>query len=228
MRTILTIICTLSLFSSATAENKLNAITTIDEYGYFVETYYLHPEPKLINSAITYIGSSDHASDKNMKAGLLMSFSCLFSMYDHDYKEKWIQTINSIKDPEKSLLTKSVNSSPSELLKQTPLSAAKNDMNWACFFITGDSKYLNNIIQTLKYLDNRKDINLYLTAASAKWSLSSNARYHPKVKAEIEILKKDNKSPIQSIANDILIQSPQQVRQETIAVLKDQKSKGVW
>jgi len=225
---ILLIICTLTLFSSAIAENKLNAITTMDEYGYFVETYYLHPQPNLINSAITFIGSSGAASAKNMKAGVLMSFSCLFSMYEQTQKDKWIQKINEINKQEKELLTNSINNSPSQLLKEIPLSAARNDMNWACFFITGDKKYIEDIIFALKHLDNRKDINLYLTAASAKWSLSSNAQYHPKVKDEIEILTNSDIPAMQSVAKDILSQSPKEIREETVAILKEQKSKGVW
>jgi len=228
MRIIFIIICTLSFFSFAIAKKNLNTITTINEYGYFIETYYLHPEPKLINSAINFIGSSDNTFANNMKAGILMSFSCLFSIYDQEHKDKWFQTIKTIKDPKKSLLTKAINTSPDELLKEVPLSAKKNDMNWACFYITGDNKYIGNIIHTLKHLDNRKNINLYLTAASAKWSLSSNARYHPKVKAEIEFFQKNNKSSIQTVANDILSQSPQQIREETISVIKDQKSNGIW
>jgi len=225
---ILLIICTLTLFSSAIAENKLNAITAMDEYGYFVETYYLHPQPNLINSAITFIGSSGAASAKNMKAGVLMSFSCLFSMYEQTQKDKWIQKINEINKQEKELLTNSINNSPSQLLKEIPLSAARNDMNWACFFITGDKKYIEDIIFALKHLDNRKDINLYLTAASAKWSLSSNAQYHPKVKDEIEILTNSDIPAMQSVAKDILSQSPKEIREETVAILKEQKSKGVW
>lgn len=228
MRIVFIIICALSFFSSASAANKLTAITTIDEYGYFVETYYLHPQRKLINSAITFASSSGMASAKNMKAGLLMSFSCLFSMYDSTQKDKWAQTIKGLNKPEKVLLTESINKSPSELLKNMPLSAARNDMNWACFFITGDKKYVNDIIHVLKHLDNRKDIELYLTAASAKWSLSSNAQYHPEVKATIETLKNSDIPAMRSVAKDILSQTPKQIREETVVIVKDQKSKGVW
>lgn len=228
MRIIFIIICVLSFFSSANAENKLKNITTDDEYGYFVETYYLHPKPELISNAITYTGLSEHASVENSKAGLLMSFSCLFSMYDKERKDNWAEIIKTTKNPVRLLLTKSINTSPSELLNETPLSAKRNDMNWACFFITGDNQYINDIISTLEYLDNRKDIDLYLTAASAKWSLSINSKYHHKVKVEIETLQNDNKSSMQSVANDILNQSPQQIREETVAVVKDKKSKGEW
>jgi hypothetical protein len=200
----------------------------MNEFGYFTHTYYLQPQPELINSAITFIGSSDIVSKPNAKAPLLMSFSCLFSNYGSPEKEKWKLTIKNIAEPAKSLLTQSINNSPSKLLEKTPASPAKNDMNWACFFATGDFKYLNSIIETLKHLDDREDINLFLTAASAKWSLSSNAKSHFKVKLAMEAMKVGDVPDMRPIAEEILDKDPQVIREETVAVLKEQKEKGIW
>ena len=218
----------LIVMQSAFALEKLEKITNMNEFGYFTHMYYLQPQPELINSAITFIGSSDVVSNPNVKAPLLMSFSCLFSNYGSTEKEKWKSTIKTIAEPAKSLLTHSINNSPSKLLEETPTSPAKNDMNWACFFATGDFKYLNSIIEVLKYLDDRKDINLFLTAASAKWSLSSNAKSHFKVRMAMEAMKVGDVPDMRPLAEEILDKDPQVIREETVAVLKEQKEKGVW
>lgn len=218
----------LTATQSVSALEKLEKITNMNEFGYFSQTYYLQPQPELITSAITFIGSSDLASDPDAEAPLLMSFSCLFSKYDSSEKDKWKATIETIAEPGRSLLTQSINSSPLQLLDEAPTSPAKNDMNWACFFATGDLEYLDSIVETLKYLDDRKDIILYLTAASAKWSLSSNARNHFKVRMAMEAMKVGGVPDMRPIAEEILEKSPQTIREETVAVLKKQKEEGVW
>jgi len=228
MRIVFILIGMLSLISVAYAEDKLDAITTMNEFSYLTHTYYLHPQPELIDSAIAFVSSSGIATRPNAKAPLLMSFSCLFSMYDSTQKEKWIKTIKGTDEPAKLLLTKSINQKPSDFLNNMPLSAAKNDMHWACFFATGDYKYLNEIIFALKHLDNRKDIDLFLTAASAKWSLSSNAKNHFKVKMAMEAMKIGDVQEMRPIAEDILNKDPQQIKEETVAIVKEQKQKGVW
>ena len=210
------------------AVGNIDKITNMNEFGYFTHTYYLHPQPELIEKAITFVGSSGVASNPNAKAPLLMSFSCLFSNYGSTEKEKWEVKIKSIGEPAKSILTQSISESPLELLKATPTSPAKNDMNWACFFATGDYKYLNSIIEVLKHLGNREDINLFLAAESAKWSLASNARGHFKVKMAVEAMKVGDVPAMRPIADEILNKDPQVMREEMVAVLKEQKGKGVW
>ncbi|QOL24699.1 hypothetical protein LP316_10155 [Thalassotalea sp. LPB0316] len=80
----------------------------------------------------------------------------------------------------------------------------------------------------LNYLDDRQDINLFLTASSAKWSLASNARHHLQVKMAMEAMKVGDALEMRPIAAEILEKAPEAMRAETIAVLKEQKEKGIW
>lgn len=218
----------LATISDAGAADELKIITNERELNYFAQTYYQHPRPDLVESAIKYVDSSGLALDKSAKAPLLMCFSCIFSVTEGKITSEWRNIIASLSKETKELLMRSIDNSPQKLLDQVHISPAKNDMNWACFFATGDLKYLNGIIKTLKYLDERNDINLFLTAASAKWSLSSNAKTHEKVRLAIEAMRVGDIEEMRPLAVDILAESPQQIKDETIAILKEQREKGIW
>jgi hypothetical protein len=212
------------LFSQACLGNELREITNSNELNYFSQTYYQKPKPHLIPSAINYIESSGLSENPNAKAPLLMSFSCIFSQ--HKDKEDWKEMISKLSEPSKELLSRSINESPNELLASMPTSPAKNDMNWACYFATGDIEYLNNIIHTLKYLEERQDMNLFLTAASAQWSLSANSKKHMEVMAAMMAMQVGDVISMRSIASDILEKDPQAIRDETVKILKAQKESG--
>ncbi len=216
------------LFSQACLGSELREVTNSNELNYFSQTYYLKPKPHLIPSAINYIESSGLSENPNAKAPLLMSFSCIFSLYKREEKNEWKGLIGKLSKPSKELLGRSINESPSELLASISTSPAKNDMNWACYFATGDIKYLNNIIHTLKHLEERQDMNLFLTAASAKWSLAANAEKHTEVKSAMMAMKLGDAIPMRAIAKEILEEGPEVIRDKTITTLKAQKEAGIW
>jgi hypothetical protein len=222
------IILFLSFITFVYSSNKLNKITNMNEFSYFIQTYYLHPQPELINDAIKFLDTSKLVSRKNTKALLLASFSCIFSKYNSKKKEKWKNLIESLQEPTKSLLRQSINKTPSEILESVPLSPKKNDMNWACFFITEDNKYLNEIISSLQYLEERNNVNLFLTASSAKWSLSSNAKRHFKVRIVLEAIKVGDVPSMRLIAKEMINGDLKKMREETVSIVKEQNKKGIW
>jgi hypothetical protein len=214
-----------ALYSNA--QERAAGFTSLADLDYFSQHYYIEPRPDLVASAMTFISASGVAADPNASAPLLMSFSCIFSMHEKQ-RAAWTAHIDGLQEPARKLLTEAIQHSPAELLAAAPTSPAKNDMNWACFFATGDVQYLKSIIDVLQYVAERKDLNLFLTATSAKWSLSSNAKGDAKVKATVEALRDGGPQELRRIAQEILTQNPEDIRAETIRVLREQKQKGVW
>ncbi len=53
------------------------------------------------------------------------------------------------------------------------------DLLWACFFASGDERYVNRVIDALKLEEGHG--NDILIGAAARFSLAANARTHPKV-----------------------------------------------
>ncbi len=210
------------------APKKITSVTNNDELNYFVETYYMEPHPELVDSALQFINSSGLANNENAIAPILMTFSCIFDLSSSGQKEKWREKILELNPPAKTILLRSINQTPDELLNNVETSPAKNDMYWSSFFITGEQKYLDAIIATLGHLDERKDLMLFLTAASAKWSLSSNAKIHKKVRDALEDLKTNGDAKLKPIAEEILINNPGKINTETQQIIESQKLKGVW
>ena len=227
MKHFLSFLCiALVLMSNAVAE-PLTTITNQQQLSYFMHTYYLDPHPELIDSAMLLV--NDAVKDKkSARAPTLMSFSCMFALNAKAQKNKWKRTIKYLDNPAKSLLTEAISRTPEELLNSTKLSPAKNDMNWACFFITGDIKYLNNIASNLKYLNERGDLNKYLTAASAKWSLASNSHSHTLVRMAMESMRIGDVPEMREIAEEILTKDPEYFLEEMKSVVKTQKENGGW
>lgn len=213
---------------SCLADKKLERISTENELNYFTQTYYLHPQPELVPQAIIYLGRNKILTKyPSAERPMLAFFSKVFA--DNPSLAKDCKKLIKEQEPHaRALLLKALDDSPEALVSETQDGSARNDMYWAMFFASGEYAYLNKLIEQLKYLNERKDMRLYLTAASAKWSLSSNARTDLKVRAAMEAMKVGDVLEMRPIAADILQKTPEQIREETIAILKTQKENGTW
>ena len=110
------------------------------------------------------------------------------------------------------------------ILGEIEVSPPYNDINWAAYFASGNTDYLDNILKNTPYDLEREDLNLFMTGFSAKWSLCSNARQDKNVKAYLESVEEGEKYPIA----EILEKEPYEFREKAIQVVKEQREKGVW
>lgn len=203
------------------------SITTEHELDNFFTYYYLNPQPELVSGAIEFIGNHKYASSKDTCKILSVFFSVVFSE-NEDKKDEWQNIIEMQNYSTKSLFLESMSKDVSELLNETKTSPLLNDMYWIAFFVTGDTHYIDELISNLKYLDERKDMNLFFTAWTAKWSLTSNAQTHPKVKAVILSFSENNNPELRKIANDMLYHTPTEIQQEMNEIFEEQRQKGIW
>jgi hypothetical protein len=202
-------------------------ITTDGELDRFTNTYYLSPRPELVPQAIKYIASNQILSKyDHVRLPLSAFFSRLFAD-NPSLTTGWKKEIGQDPAAQAFFMT-ALQSSPKRFLDESRNGIERNDVCWALFFASGDTVYLAEIVRQLQYLDEREDMVRYLAAATARWSLASNARTHPKVKAAMEALENGEDVKLREIAGGILRKGPQQISEETIAVLKEQKSKGIW
>jgi hypothetical protein len=220
--------CLIMFVPVAFAAESTGSISSTRQLNDFLRHYYQHPEPGLVGSALRYVDASGIAGSRNARAALGMGFSCIFARYGAERRSHWREIIDGMGKPARTLLTQSSEKTPQELLARVPLSPIRNDMDWACFFATGDVRYLDDIISTLKYIGERRSLRRYITAASAKWSLTSNAISDERVRQTIEKLRAHGSPDMKRLASEMLSMSPRDVRDETVAVLKEQKARGVW
>lgn len=214
-------------FQTMTNEQQSLKITSEDELDNFISHYYLFPQPELVPKAIKFIGDQKYASKESTQKMILIFFSCVFSQ-NEGKKDEWQRVIEDQDGETKHLLLEAMNKSVSELLNKTKISPLLNDMCWSAFFASGDTSYINKIIDNLKYMGERKDMDLFSAAATAKWSLASNAQRHPKVKAALKNLSKNSDPEVRRVAKDMLNKDPEKIVREMNKIVEKQQKKGVW
>jgi len=187
-----------------------------------LQTYYLHKDTDLLEKTIE-ISNNPKTEYKRFNPILTGFFGALFSI-DTVVKNNFNLNLNKLENPDfKELFKYLTTSNIDSIYSKTSLSPEYNDMNWSSFFATGDVKFLDNIISNISLAENRIDRNLFLTGASAKWSLCSNARQDKKVKKHLAGLKENKK-----LIKEILKKEPQEFKQEMIDIIKEQRAKGLW
>ncbi|WP_316739770.1 hypothetical protein [Pedobacter aquatilis] len=186
------------------------------------QTYYLKKDTNIINKAIDFINKTPMGIDK-LNPILTGFFGAAF-LDNPKLKKDFLSNIDRVEKPEiKKLLVYLSTANVDSIYLQTKPSPSLNDMNWASFFATGKVKYLDNIIAQIPNIDNRVDVNVFLAGASAKWSLCGNSRKHEAVNKRLALLKDNNQA-----VKEILEKEPQYFNEVIIAIIKQQREKGLW
>lgn len=203
------------------------SIRTLMQFNSMIQNYYLHPYPEYIEGAILF--SSNEKLFEKTNYNLLGFFAVVFQKHQ-DYMPKWQKIIQSTSpQAQKELLfAMSIAKDNSLLIEPNLHSPAYNDMYWGAFFAAGDDIYLQRLVNELKHVDERKDSILFLTGATARWSLASNALQHKKVKSYLESIISNSDARTKEIIQEILKGDPRKMESEMVEVLKSQKKLGVW
>jgi hypothetical protein len=219
----------LALSSSCSlAAEKPHGVTTLNDLEVFVQTYYLHPQPELVPQAIVFIGSNSVLSNHGTSQ---LPTEVFFSKLFRDNPSRmadWKKVIDNQPSETKDIFLKALENSPEQLIATADDGMVKNDLNWAAFFASGDLSYVEHIVAQLQYLGEREDMNRFLAAGSAKWSLSANAKSHTKVRLAIQEMSVRGNVEMKANANDILTKTPEQIQNEVMNVVREQRKKGLW
>ncbi len=124
----------------AFAGNADDAITTDEQFGRFAQDYYIDPRPELVESAMRFAAGSPLVKQANTSHLVQMSFSCIFARHP-ERRDGWKTFISGLDEPGRAFFATSMEQTPEQLLEAVPPSPQKNDMNWGCFFATGDARY---------------------------------------------------------------------------------------
>lgn len=191
-------------------------------FGQILQSYYLYKDKDIVNKTIVFINKT--TMDHNKLNPILTGFFGALFLNDTIVKANFNSNLNSIEKPDiKELLTALFSSNIDSIYSKAKITPSFNDMNWASFFATGKTKYLDNIISNIPYAQNRSDINLFLTGETAKWSLCSNSKQDKVINLYLTTLKSNNK-----MIDEILDKDQQYFNEEMVDILKKQKEKGIW
>jgi len=204
-----------------------DAISSQDQYATFAQDYYLDPRPELVESAMRFVARSELVKQPGTAQLVQMSFGCIFARHP-ERRDAWKKAIAALDPPSRARFTAAMDGTPQQLLDALPVSPEKNDVNWACFFVSGDARYARNVVDAMRYLHERKDLQKFLAASSAQWSLASIATAHDRVREVLESAAKGEDAVVASGARDALGKPIGELRQSAIQILRRQHDAGIW
>jgi hypothetical protein len=200
---------------------------TLDDVDRFTQTYYQQPRPELISDLIQGLSSVGLAQRPHAAPPLISFLSEVFAANPSRMTE-W-RAVPIEDQTARQLVGQALNLSKyGGVMSKTGHSAELNDMYWGAFFATGNTAYLQKLVDQLHYYDERDNEALFLVGATAKWSLASNARSHPVVRSTLtgNTLSTDQRT--RDIVIQLLAQDPAQVKQETEEIIARQRQAGTW
>lgn len=199
--------------------------------GKFMASYYQKPNADQISSVISEMQKDGFPNKDSQLAPIIGFFAEVFAA-NPDKLPGWQSQIEKTTWKTKEALELAIKSSGSldKLLSFDPSkpNPGRNDMCWGAFFASGKEKYLEAIVQRLAYINERVSLMLYMTAASAEWSLSSNAREHPKVKQFLLEREKTAPPVIKAAIDEALTNNPGELKSKMIEFAREQHKKGAW
>jgi len=191
----------------------------------WMTSYYLNPKPEQLGDAIIYFCGSKVEKDTTklpmmsfFVAALENHESEMQNIFNNIAKRSVIEEkvffldvlwlINSEKS--RDLINKASKewkesevavkisdqekSAPYNVRNISAISPQILDLWWYSFFATGDDVFIKKIIDALSFLEDR-DFQKRLTGEAAKWSLTSNADQHKRVR-EICVFEEANRSGV--------------------------------
>ncbi len=196
----------------------------------FMQTYYQHPRAELVPKLIAALNASASLQDAaNASPALLGFFTELF--LDKRRLHEWHALVEKQGDTLRATLrqAETLSGTPGGVLSGTTRSSAQqNDVYWGAFFASGKPVYLNKLIGELRHFDERQDLNVFMAGMSAKWSLCSNARRHPIVRASLEDASRKGDARTRALIAEVLTRTEAELKEEAIGIVRAQKEAGLW
>ena len=196
-------------------------------HEHLLQTYYHHPDKQVVALTIDYLNR--HCVDSTQKAILqsrgqvYVGFLTALMAQDTAKRTQLHALTSQINDPSfRQLLASLLPLMPARLFTALPPTPSYNDMAWAAYFATGDPQYLNLLIRNCRYAVERKNMNLYVTGASARWSLCAMARQDSLVQQYL--LTQRTSKEVQLI----LRADPSALRQQITEVTAQNQQRGGW
>ena len=210
-----------------TAQDSSELKTPADVSG-FMQSYYLHPQPDRIGSVIDALPASGILKSRNQAPPLIGFFSEIFTANPTRLPE-WQSIIAKQDDQTKAVLDQALKLSKSEgVLNSSGHSPQLNDAYWGAFLATGNPKFVDKVVDQVKYFDERTDEALFFAGATAMWSLASNARTYTVVNSAVEGAKVNADKRTQELIAQLLSDDPERIKQEIAEVIKTHRGAGKW
>ena len=210
---------------------KVTEISSLKDLEDFTQTYHRSPHPELVLSMIQYMGRANLPATEESAAPVIGFLAEVFAQ-NPMMTAQWRAAASEATGLTKRVLSASfgVSRDLSFVTKFDPQDAHAdlNDLCWGAYYASGKPEYIRALVQRLAYLNERKSLQLYLTAASAQWSLSANARQHVGVRRILDQEHEKASPPIRAAIEEAVESSPAALQESATKVLREQHAAKVW
>lgn len=206
----------LGIFNSSSAQNE-----KADQFWKMLKTYYYNPDKSLINKTVDYLNAGIYDADV-FELRIKAFYSALFGV-NPTIKAEFDKKKAKIKSAELSDLMETVsNMNIEDVYTQAPETPDVNEMLCYSYFATGDTKYIDRLLEKAKDNDERKVLEKYMIGANALWWLATIRDEHPLVQEYLATKSSDKnaQTALKSRAYDL--------KNIQLDILADQKKKGIW
>ena len=223
VRSIVVLLCVVA----AVARGQQKSITNRADLNTFTRNYYLHPQPELVSQAMVALVPSGFLDNANAVPPTVAFFAEIFGA-NPERVPAWKDSIAKLDAKSREVLDAAmeIGNSPG-VLAFTDQAPWMNDMCWGAFFASGRKELLDRLIETTALWDERNDKMLFLTGATALWSLAGNARTHERVRQALEAAKTGADAK-KAARLDLALTSVSSVLDQMRAVMKEQTDAGKW
>jgi len=197
--------------------------------------YYLHPQPAQVPGALKAVADQGLFENDNAQAPLTGFFTEVFRANPNKLEE-WVKPYAGIPKrhilysalwmanskhsktaleqlakaapPEESKqLTDLIASAPPTIATMTIASPASLDYLWGAFMASGSEAPVLRIIDQIKLVNTKGDVDTMMIGGAAQWSVSANSRQHERVlkivKAKVQTADPETKVALQKMLSDI-------------------------
>lgn len=186
-----------------------------------VTGYYLSPQPDAVGPLLTYLDESGMLEARADARAPLIGFVAEVVAQNPDRVEEWEALASEFDLPTREVLVRGLQLGRApERLSELDRSPATNDILWGAYFASGKEDYLLALIERALWAAGQKDVALFLTGASAAWSLSSNARQHEAVRLFLEQERDGSIGLRREMLNDVLTLEPADFQRNMRQVLE--------
>jgi hypothetical protein len=196
------------------------------DYIESLQSFFQHPSSTLLIKLVNSV-ENDTAllNNANGQATILGFLAAAFQKYNNSFDtfQELVNNLHNSKLLEKYCLKLSL--SQDTILNWPGHSPSINDLHWGGFFASGDTRYLSKLVSEMEYCDTNDSLLLFLTGASAKWSLSSNANQYIEVKHFLEVAKDTSSNYLRTQIEESLQLTPNELQDKMIEKIKLYKNK---
>lgn len=206
----------LGFTSSSFAQNEKG-----DQFWKMLKAYYYAPDKAIVSKTIDYLNAGIYDADV-FEFRLKAFYSALFGI-NPTVKAEYEKKKAKIKSAELSDLMETISGlNIEDVYANAPQTPDVNEMLCYSYFATGETKYIDLLLDKAKDNEERADLDKYMVGANALWWLATLRDDNILVQEYLQT------KPANKYAETALKSRAYDLKNIQLEVLTAQKKKGVW